>query len=114
MNENYALIFAVAFGVLACGLLVKNYIDNKIRHLRYLIDSNERYMSDEVMACTRNSNEKIAEVKREFEDSRTHLWREVDSLWEKCHNDNKDCKKSYYNDGTGCCKTGSAAEYLKG
>ena len=113
MNENYALIFAVVFGVLACGLLVKNYIDNKIRNLRYLIESNERYMTDEVMASTRNSNEKIAELKREFEESRNHLWREIDTVWDKCHN-NKDCKKSYYNDGTGCCKSGSAAEYLKG
>jgi hypothetical protein len=114
MNENYALIFAVAFGVLACGLIVKNYIDNKIRSLRYFVESNERYVTDEVLACGRSCNDKIAELKREFEESRSHLWREVDSIWDKCHNDNKDCKKSYYNDGTGCCKTGSAAEYLKG
>ena len=114
MNENYALIFAVAFGVLACGLIVKNYIDNKIRSLRYFVESNERYVIDEVMASTRNSNEKIAELKREMEGSREQLHREVDVLWEKCHNENKDCKKSYYNDGTGCCKSGPASEYLKG
>ncbi len=114
MNENYALFFAVVFGVLACGLIAKNYIDNKIRNLRYLIDSHERYMTDEVMACTRSSNEKIAEFKREFEESRNHLWREVDTLWEKCHNSNKDCKKSYYNSDASCCKSGPATEYLKG
>jgi hypothetical protein len=114
MNENYALIFAVVFGVLACGLLVKNYIDNKIRNLRYLIDSNERYVTDEVMNCTRNSHEKIAELKREMEGSREQLYREFDMVWEKVHNENKDCKKSYYNDGTGCCKSGPASEYLKG
>ena len=114
MNENYALFFAIVFGVLACGLLVKNYIDNKIRNLRYLIDSTERYVTDEVMNCTRNSHEKIAELKREMEGSREQLHREVDVLWEKCHNENKDCKKSYYNDGTGCCKSGPASEYLKG
>ena len=114
MNENYALFFAIVFGVLACGLLVKNYIDNKIRNLRYLIDSNERYVTDEVMNCTRNSHEKIAELKREMEGSREQLHREVDVLWEKVHNENKDCKKSYYNDGTGCCKSGPASEYLKG
>jgi hypothetical protein len=49
-----------------------------------------------------------------MEGSREQLHREVDVLWEKCHNENKDCKKSYYNDGTGCCKSGPASEYLKG
>jgi hypothetical protein len=113
-TDNIAWFFTAALATFLVYHLTKSYIDNKIRDIYLHIDANYKTTENNVNYQFRGAYEKIADLKREMETNRDHLWREIDTVWDKCHNDNKDCKKSYYNDGTGCCKSGPASEYLKG
>ena len=91
MIDNMAWFFTVALAIVSSWMFVKSYIDNRIRSLSDRISNAERWNGEEIVNLERSLEKQIDDIKN-----------------------NKDCKKSYYNDGTGCCKSGPATEYLKG